>query len=209
MVLVLHWLPIQNWDDLMNDSAIHKLKQPSTPIYPNSLLPGQVFRFCRAKCHKAFKRKRNPRKVRWTKAFRKATGKELAVVSIIYIVVLILFLSCTWMWLVVIGFDVWFWKEKRHSCTLFKWQHQTNRLVLNFWVLVDIQNLVRTWWNGLIYYYTVFIQIVTAMKRISEIQEKRQKQFIRNRYCTMRTWWWPDGFLIMNLWYIWNIMFSL
>ncbi|KAL4781493.1 ribosomal protein L24e-domain-containing protein [Aspergillus varians] len=58
----------------------------SRPVYPSKgiqmvRLDGKAFRFCRSKCHANFKLKRQPRKLKWTKAGRAASGKEMIVDS--------------------------------------------------------------------------------------------------------------------------------
>eukprot|EP01126_Amoeba_proteus_P022405 TRINITY_DN2264_c0_g1_i5.p1 TRINITY_DN2264_c0_g1~~TRINITY_DN2264_c0_g1_i5.p1 ORF type:complete len:164 (-),score=35.95 TRINITY_DN2264_c0_g1_i5:66-557(-) len=101
-----------------------------SPIYPGhgSVFvrnDAKVFRFCRSKCTRNFKMKRNPRKVKWTKAFRKTRNKDMIVDPTIEI------------------------EQKRNRPMKYNREQMEGTLM--------------------------------AMKRISEIRERREKQFYKNR----------------------------
>mmetsp|Transcript_2917 Transcript_2917/g.4482 ORF Transcript_2917/g.4482 Transcript_2917/m.4482 type:complete len:166 (-) Transcript_2917:117-614(-) len=102
----------------------------SSPVYPGHGITFvrndcKVFEFCRSKCHRNFNRKRNPRKMKWTKAFRKNAGKEMTV-------------------------DTTFEFEKRRNRPV-KYNRET------------MEHTLR------------------AMKKVSEVQSKRQDMFYKMR----------------------------
>ncbi|KAJ1418014.1 ribosomal protein L24e-domain-containing protein [Ochromonadaceae sp. CCMP2298] len=102
----------------------------SSPVYPGHGVTFarndcKTFEFCRSKCHRNFNRKRNPRKMKWTKAFRKNAGKEMTV-------------------------DSTFEFEKRRNRPI-KYNRETMDLTLR------------------------------AMKKVSEVQTKRQDMFYKMR----------------------------
>ncbi len=71
---------------------------------------------------------------------------------------------------------------------MFQYVIQMKALNIQVWKRVDSDFTPSTDYGslnlGLVYDYNLILfgWIVAAMKRITEIQEKRQKQFIRNRY---------------------------
>lgn len=102
----------------------------SSKIYPGHGMmfvrnDSKCFRFCTSRCRRLFNRKKNPRKTRWTKSFRKSSGKELTV-------------------------DPSFEFEKR--------RHVPVKYNREFWV-----------------------KSIEAMKKITEIRERRERKFVMDR----------------------------
>ena len=119
----------------------------------------QIFKFCRSKCHKNFKKKKNPRKAKWTKAFRKGAGKELAIDPSY---------EFEKRRNIPVKYDRELWQTTSKLCFCISLSFNLNR---NFINRDHVQSSI----------ILIFFLLVTAMKKVEGIKTRRQAQFIYDR----------------------------
>lgn len=82
LLLFLESVPRTRYDvhqERLQSEFRKKIHTNKKNIHSKILHIFQQFRFCRKKCRKAFQRRKNPRKAKWTKVYRKLSGKELTI----------------------------------------------------------------------------------------------------------------------------------
>ncbi|OXB71926.1 UNVERIFIED_CONTAM: hypothetical protein H355_013984, partial [Colinus virginianus] len=118
----------------------------------------KVFRFCRSKCHKHFKAKHNPRKFKWTKAYRKANGRRLLILIIRASIPYSSFREGV----ALVRLSLRFFAGKELAVdTTFEFEQRRNRPVR--------------------YDRDLFVKTVQAIRRVDEIKAARKERFYMHR----------------------------